>query len=170
MTAMSILTRLRRIRPRHAALAASLAGSLVLTAACGSTEPTSVPIEQTIFADTLHITLSQFTRLPSGMYVKDVTTGTGATVAVGQTLNVRYVGQLANGAQFDANPAPKAVFSFKLGAGQVIPGWDIGLQGMQVGGRRMLIIPPELAYGANSVGSIPPYSVLVFTVDVISAS
>ncbi|MDB4886471.1 MAG: peptidylprolyl isomerase FKBP-type [Gemmatimonadetes bacterium] len=170
MTAMSILSRLRRLRPRHAALAASLAGALALAAACGSTEPRSVPIEQTLFADTLHVTLSQFTRLPSGMYVKDVTVGTGADVAVGQTLSVRYVGNLANGRQFDANPAPKALFQFKLGAGQVIPGWDIGIQGMKVGGRRMLIIPPELAYGANSVGSIPAYSVLVFTVDVVSAS
>jgi FKBP-type peptidyl-prolyl cis-trans isomerase len=167
---MSILARIRRIRPRHAVLAASIAGAFAITAACGSTEPTSVPIEQTIFADTLHINLAQYTRLPSGMYVKDVTVGSGAAVAVGQTLNVRYVGQLSNAVVFDDNNPPKLLFAFQLGAGRVIPGWDIGIQGMKVGGRRILIIPPELAYGANGVGKIPPYSVLVFTVDVISAS
>jgi FKBP-type peptidyl-prolyl cis-trans isomerase len=82
---------------------------------------------------------------------------------------MRYVGSFADGKVFDSNPAPKPVFSFRLGSGQVIPGWDEGLVGMKVGGKRQLVIPPQLAYGPNDYGPIPGNSVLVFTVDALSA-
>ena len=167
----------RRLVRLHAVLlrgrAAALASLLVLSvfaAACGSTEPGSIPIEQTKFADTLHVDLARSTKLVSGMYVRDSVVGTGAVAAAGITVGVRYVGYLANGSIFDQNPAPKSLFTFKLGSGAVIPGFDIGIQGMKVGGRRQLIIPPELGYGASGAGSIPPYAVLVFVVDLISAS
>lgn len=144
------------------------AAALAVTAACGSTEPQAVPIEQTTFADTLHIDLARFTRLSSGMYVRDSVVGSGATLASGHAATVRYVGYFPNGVVFDNNVAPKPLFTFTPGAGQVIPGWDIGIPGMKVGGKRILIIPPELAYGASGQGAIPPYAVIVFTVDAIS--
>jgi FK506-binding nuclear protein len=140
-----------------------------LAAGCGSDSPTAVPIEQTSFASSLGVNLSASTKLPSGLYYRDITVGTGTTLASGQTVGMRYVGSFANGEVFDSNAEPKPIFSFRLGAGQVIRGWDLGLVGMKVGGRRQLIIPPELAYGPNDYGPIPGNSVLVFTVDAISA-
>ena len=140
-----------------------------LAAGCGSDSPTAVPIEQTTFAPSLGVNLAASTKLPSGLYYRDLTVGTGTTLASGQTLGMRYVGSFANGEVFDSNPEPKPIFSFRLGAGQVIKGWDLGLVGMKVGGRRQLIIPPELAYGSSDYGPIPGNSVLVFTVDAISA-
>ena len=140
-----------------------------LTAGCGSDSPTAVSIEQTTFAPSLGVDLASSTKLSSGLYYRDITVGTGATLASGQTVGMRYVGSFANGEEFDSNPAPEPIFSFRLGAGQVIKGWDLGLVGMKVGGRRQLIIPPELGYGANDYGPIPGNSVLVFTVDAISA-
>jgi FKBP-type peptidyl-prolyl cis-trans isomerase len=136
---------------------------------CGDNSPTAVSIEQTTFAPSLGVDLAQSTKLPSGLYYRDIMPGTGATLASGQTVGMRYTGSFANGDVFDSNPAPKPVFSFRLGAGQVIKGWDQGLPGMKVGGRRQLIIPPELAYGPNDYGPIPGNSVLVFTVDALSA-
>lgn len=140
-----------------------------LAAGCGSDSPTAVSIEQTTFAPSLGVDLAASTKLPSGLYYRDLTVGTGTTLASGQTVGMRYVGSFANGEVFDSNPEPKPIFSFRLGAGQVIKGWDLGLVGMKVGGRRQLIIPPELAYGSNDYGPIPGNSVLVFTVDAISA-
>lgn len=148
-----------------------LAILLCATAACGgsTTEPVAVPIEQTTFDPSLGVTLAQSTKLPSGLYYRDITVGTGTVLAAGQTVGMRYVGYFVNGDVFDANAAPKPVFSFTLGSGQVIKGWDQGLVGMKVGGRRQLIIPPELAYGRYDYGPIPGNSVLVFTVDAVSA-
>jgi peptidylprolyl isomerase len=143
---------------------------LCCAAACGdSSAPPAVPIDQTTFDASLGVDLARSTKLPSGLYYRDVTPGTGTALASGQTVGMRYVGAFANGDVFDSNPAPKAVFSFVLGAGKVIKGWDQGLVGMKVGGRRQLIIPPELGYGPNDYGPIPGNSVLVFTVDAVSA-
>jgi FKBP-type peptidyl-prolyl cis-trans isomerase len=130
---------------------------------------TAIPIEQTTFDSALGVDLGRSTKLPSGLYYRDITPGTGTALAPGQTVGMRYAGAFANGEQFDANPAPKPVFSFRLGSGQVIKGWDLGLVGMKVGGRRQLVIPPSLGYGANDYGPIPGNSVLVFTVDAVSA-
>ena len=143
--------------------------ALALLPGCGDESPTAVPIEQTTFAPSLGVNLAASTKLPSGLYYRDITLGTGAVLASGQTVGMRYAGSLANGQEFDANPAPEPVFSFRLGSGAVIKGWDQGLVGMKVGGRRQLIIPPDLAYGPNDYGPIPGNSVLVFTVDALSA-
>ena len=164
-----------RLTPRLRASCVALV-ALALAAACGSTDPmfTNVPIEQTVFADTLHIDLSKFTKLPSGVYYRDSIAGpsTAADVVTGQTLGVRYVGYFADGARFDNNLTQPSPLSFKLGAGTVIPGWELGLIGqpaMKVGGTRRLIIPPELAYGPSGYLDIPPYAVLIFDVNVVSA-
>ena len=151
-------------------LRALLSALIPLAIACGSDSTTApVSIEQTTFASSLGVNLSASTKTASGLYYRDITVGTGATLASGRTVGMRYSGAFVNGTVFDANPAPKAVFTFVLGSGQVIKGWDEGLVGMKVGGTRQLIIPPSLAYGSSDYAGIPGGSVLVFTVDAISA-
>ena len=145
---------------------------LLCAAACGdsSTGPAAaVPIEQTTFAPSLGVDLAQSTKLfPSGMYYRDLIVGSGATVAAGQTVPVYYVGAFANGQIFDSRSAPAAPFAAQLVAGKLIQGWIEGLPGMKLGGRRQLIIPPELGYGSNDYFDIPGNSVLVFVVDAIN--
>ena len=112
---------------------------------------------------------------PTALLITDTVLGTGATAAAGNTVTVNYTGWLysdtaANfkGTQFDTSVG-KQPFSFKLGAGQVIAGWDQGVAGMKVGGTRTLIIPASLAYGSSGVpGAIPANAALVFTVDLLT--
>jgi FKBP-type peptidyl-prolyl cis-trans isomerase len=104
--------------------------------------------------------------------------GAGATAEAGKRVSVHYTGWLYDeqasghrGAKFDSSLDRNQPFSFKLGAGEVIPGWDHGVQGMQVGGKRLLIIPPELAYGARGAGGvIPPNAKLVFEVELLGVN
>lgn len=103
----------------------------------------------------------------SGLIVQDESIGTGAVAQAGSVVTVNYTGKLQDGTVFDTSIG-RAPFQFTLGAGNVIPGWDIGLQGMKVGGKRLLIIPPGLAYGAQGNGPIPPNSTLVFEVDLLN--
>lgn len=99
---------------------------------------------------------------------EDLVTGTGATATPGASVTVHYSGTLTDGTQFDSSYGRGVPFSFKLGARQVIPGWELGVSGMQVGGKRRLTIPPELAYGSGGVpGVIPPDSTLIFTVELM---
>ena len=151
------------------ALLRSTVLALALTAACIDA-PTAVSIEETIFDPSLGVDLAQSTKLfPSGLYYRDLTVGTGTTLAPGQTVGVRYALYFPNGQLVESNPAPAPVFPFRLGIGEVIQGWDQGIPGMKVGGRRQLIVPPELAYGSRGQGQIPGNAVLVFVVDAISA-
>ena len=124
-------------------------------------------IETTAFAPALGVNLTASTKLPSGMYLRDITVGTGADVAAGQNVSMRYTGAFTSGIPFDANTSG-APFQFRLGAGQVIAGWDQGVPGMKVGGVRQLIIPSSLGYGRSDYASIPGGSILVFTVTVVS--
>lgn len=95
--------------------------------------------------------------------------GTGATAATGKKVTVHYTGTLTDGKIFDSSETRKAPFTFTLGQGQVIPGWDKGVDGMQVGERRRLSIPSSMAYGEKGVGSvIPPNAPLVFEVELLS--
>ena len=104
-----------------------------------------------------------------GLVIDDLTLGTGAEARAGQTVTVHYVGTLTDGKQFDSSRDRGQGFQFKLGAGQVIKGWDQGVAGMKVGGLRKLTIPPELAYGDRGFpGAIPPRSTLVFEVELLS--
>ena len=103
----------------------------------------------------------------------DLRAGTGAAAATGQTLSVNYTGWFYDaskadqkGLVFDSNRG-KAAFTFTLGTGAVIDGWDQGLPGMQVGGLRRLVIPPSLAYGSSRRGSIPPNTTLLFEVELL---
>jgi peptidylprolyl isomerase len=106
---------------------------------------------------------------PKKLETKDLIKGTGAEAKAGQTVTVNYVGVLFKGGkEFDASWKRKEPFSFQLGKGAVIPGWDQGIPGMKVGGRRELIIPADLAYGVRGSGSsIPPNAPLVFVVDLL---
>jgi peptidylprolyl isomerase len=106
---------------------------------------------------------------PTKLVVKDLITGTGAEAKAGQTVTVNYVGALFKGGKvFDASWKRSEPFTFPLGKGQVIPGWDQGIPGMKVGGRRELVIPAALAYGAKgSPPTIPPNAPLVFVVDLL---
>jgi peptidylprolyl isomerase len=103
---------------------------------------------------------------PTKLVVKDIVKGKGRRAKSGDAVSVQYVGiNFSNGEQFDASWDRGQPFQFKLGAGQVIPGWDKGIAGMRVGGRRELVIPPDLAYGPGGSGPIGPNETLVFVVD-----
>ena len=102
------------------------------------------------------------------LVVEDLVVGTGATAAVGDTVTVNYVGTLTNGTKFDSSYDRGQTFSFRIGTGQVIAGWEQGVPGMKVGGKRRLTIPPSLGYGNQAVGPIPANSTLLFDVDLVS--
>lgn len=106
----------------------------------------------------------------SGLQYIDLTVGAGATAQAGQTVSVHYTGWLENGNKFDSSVDRGQPFSFPLGAGRVIKGWDEGVQGMKVGGKRKLIIPSNLGYGARGAGGvIPPNATLIFEVELLGA-
>jgi len=108
------------------------------------------------------------TTTPSGLIFEDVVAGTGAAAAAGQKVTVHYTGWLTDGTMFDSSKDRNDPFVFPLGAGRVIKGWDEGVQGMKVGGRRKLTIPPALGYGARGAGGgVPPNATLVFEVDLL---
>ena len=116
------------------------------------------------------------TTTASGLQYDDTTPGTGAEAAAGQRVTVHYTGWLhdptaanGRGKKFDSSKDRGDPFRFQLGAGQVIAGWDEGVQGMKIGGTRVLLIPSELGYGARGAGGvIPPNATLVFEVDLLS--
>jgi len=106
---------------------------------------------------------------PSSLQIEDITEGEGAEATAGRTVSVHYVGVAhSSGEEFDASYNRGEPLAFRLGAGQVISGWDQGVQGMKVGGRRRLVIPPDLAYGDRGAGGvIRPGETLIFVVDLL---
>jgi FKBP-type peptidyl-prolyl cis-trans isomerase len=102
------------------------------------------------------------------LQIDEMSAGTGTEATAGKEVEVHYTGWLTNGTKFDSSLDRGKPFRFKLGAGQVIKGWDQGVQGMKIGGKRKLTIPADLAYGARGVpGVIPPDSTLVFEVELL---
>jgi len=107
----------------------------------------------------------------SGLEIEDQIVGDGDEAAAGHTVEVHYTGWLTDGTKFDSSHDRNQTFSFKLGGGQVIAGWDQGVAGMKIGGSRKLTIPPELGYGERGAGGvIPPGAALVFKVELIGLS
>ena len=105
---------------------------------------------------------------PSSLVIEDLTVGSGPTAAAGQTVKVHYTGWLTDGKKFDSSKDRNDPFVFPLGGGQVIRGWEQGVQGMQVGGKRRLTIPPDLGYGTRGAGgAIPPNATLVFEIELL---
>ena len=108
------------------------------------------------------------TTTPTGLTIEDILVGDGAAASAGQEVKVHYTGWLTNGTKFDSSKDRNDPFDFGLGAGMVIRGWDEGVQGMKVGGKRKLTIPPALGYGARGAGGvIPPNATLVFEVELL---
>ncbi len=105
---------------------------------------------------------------PSGLKYVDQVAGTGDVAVAGKTVSVHYTGWLENGKKFDSSVDRGQPFSFPLGAGRVIKGWDEGVQGMKVGGKRKLTIPSDLGYGSRGAGGvIPPNATLIFDVELL---
>ena len=156
-------------------LAPLLALALVLPlAGCGGDDPagpstTPATVETTTFAPSLGIDLAtqQWTRTATGLHYRVLTTppGTSAGVTNGRSVSVRYTLWLSDGQQLESS-----THGFVLGAGSVIPGWEQGVAGMRVGEKRRLLIPPALGYGSEDYFDIPGNSVLVFDVELLSAT
>jgi len=135
----------------------------VLLAACqGKTKPEAAP-------EPPKAALPQEITTPSGLKYIDHVIGTGASPVPGAVVTVHYTGWLMDGKKFDSSVDRGQPFQFTIGVGQVIKGWDEGVMSMKVGGKRTLVIPPDLGYGAQNVGGlIPPHSTLKFEVELLS--
>jgi FKBP-type peptidyl-prolyl cis-trans isomerase FkpA len=154
-----------------------LASAAVLGGCLGSDSPTEVVfevIEETTFATSLGIDLAQMTELPSGVYIQDLVVGTGDVIAEGDDVSIDHTGWLRSGVEFSSG---QFQFVHRGTPGMdvtVIEGFDIGMEGMAVGGTRRIIIPPELAYGAqgatNQLGQyvVPPGAIVIFEVELLS--
>ena len=135
--------------------------SLVVVA-CSSTPPAQPTSSGGAPANATEVTM------PDGLKYTDEQIGTGAEAVTGKTAVVHYTGWLMDGTKFDSSLDRNQPFSFPLGGGQVIKGWDEGVVGMKVGGKRTLIIPPQLGYGARGAGGvIPPNATLKFDVQLL---
>ncbi len=163
-----------RARRPHLAAARSILVAMITAAtlgACGdSATDDTTEGNQMSFDSTLGVNLAAMERSATGLYTHDITTGTGEAATAGNLVTVHYTGWLPDGLQFDSSRGG-GPFQFNLGAGEVIPGWDEGVAGMRVGGRRQLVIPPDLAYAERGAGGvIPPGATLVFDVELLNVN
>ncbi|NOK13556.1 FKBP-type peptidyl-prolyl cis-trans isomerase [Corallococcus exercitus] len=140
--------------------------AVLALAGCGGDSSSGDPAQVT-YADALGVNLSSMNKSESGLYTQDLVVGTGAEAVNGSRVLVHYTGWLPDGSKFDSSRGGQP-FSFAVGAGQVIEGWDEGLVGMRVGGTRKLVIPSDMGYGSRGAPPvIPADSVLVFDVELI---
>ena len=147
------------IKPRFLALLV-LSASLIATVGCGKTDKASTSSPTKVTGPPI--------TTASGLQYWDIVAGTGATASPGSQVSVHYTGWLTSGEKFDSSVDRGQPFSFPLGGGQVIKGWDEGVAGMKAGGKRQLRIPPDLGYGAAGAGGvIPANATLVFDVELL---
>jgi FKBP-type peptidyl-prolyl cis-trans isomerase len=150
---------------RSVTAALSAAAALVITVAIATAAP---PAPATGGNSAPSKTTGKPVTTPSGLKYWDLKKGTGAVAKSGSPVKVHYTGWLTDGKKFDSSVDRGEPFAFKLGAGMVIKGWDEGVAGMKVGGKRQLRIPPELGYGARGAGGvIPPNAELIFDVELL---
>lgn len=154
------------------AIAIMLIASMATLSACAKDEPaepttstssseSAAPAEESAAPTVDPATVTE-------LQIEDLTVGTGAEAKAGNTVTVDYTGWLSDGTQFDSSVGSGQPFQFGLGQGMVIPGWDQGVAGMKVGGKRRLLIPPALGYGDQGAGGvIPPGAVLIFDVELL---
>lgn len=121
-------------------------------------------VERATFADDLNVVLFAMTRLPTGIYHRDIEEGTGVAATAGREVLMSYIAYLTDGTEVDRTAAGARPLAFKVGDGLVIRGWDLGVRGMRVGGTRQLVVPSRYAYGARGSGKVPPNAVMVFVV------
>ena len=164
-----------RMFSRHVALAGLLtafvacggAGDADETQASGTPDPVETE-PRPEFAVALDIDLDEMQQSSTGLYTRDVVEGTGLAARDGYVVTVHYTGWLPTGDVFDSSVERDEPYSFQLGRRSVIAGWEEGIQGMRIGGKRILVIPPSLAYGARGrPGAIPPNAYLVFEVELL---
>ncbi|HEU4389155.1 MAG TPA: FKBP-type peptidyl-prolyl cis-trans isomerase [Blastocatellia bacterium] len=145
-------------------------GAALFTASCGSKEESASGKTPSVSADTgANAERSQQVKTRTGLRYIDLIEGTGPSPRNGQTVTIHFVGTLMSGLKFDSSIDRNEPYSFVIGRGKVIKGWDEGVMSMKVGGKRRLIIPPDLAYGPRAAGDgIPPNSTLIFEVQLLS--
>jgi len=153
---------MRRKTLPHTLIAALLAASvLILTAACADPQNGKTAQPQAQVEGKEIVT-------PTGLKYLDLKIGEGTEATSGNVVEVHYTGRLENGTKFDSSLDRQEPFTFRLGAGEVIEGWDQGVAGMKVGGKRKLTIPPDLGYGNEGAGeAIPPGATLIFEVELL---
>ena len=133
----------------------------------GAGQPAAVGVAGTNEMTTLEVAQSVAAGQVDDLIINEISRGSGQVVQTGDRVVVHYVGTLSTGEQFDSSRDRGEPFTFTVGAGRVIAGWEQGLVGMREGGTRVLVIPPHLAYGSRPVGSIPANSTLVFTIELL---
>lgn len=160
----------RFLAPARRALTLAL---VMLAAACANNDPASSPPPGPpsdpageLYATSLGVNIAEMTKLSPDLYIKDITVGTGDVATKGRILRVTYTGWLVDGTQFDSNVG-KSPLVFTLGTNAVIEGWNQGLEGMRLGGKRKIVIGSRLGYGAAGNGPIPPNATLVFDVQLV---
>jgi len=162
---------MRAVRPL------ALAAAFLVIAACNGSTTSTTPVDTNVYtadpatsqyASSLNVSIGSMMKTSSGLYYKDLVVGTGATASAGYTARVQYTGWLPNGVAFDSTAGRNPnYFEFLVNAGKVIKGWDEGVQGMKVGGKRQLVIPPALGYGDSGSGSIPGHAILIFEISLL---
>ena len=159
-----------RTLARRAALPVLFSVAVISTGCLGTTDlPEEAKIETTTFDPSLGVDLAHSVKLQSGVVIRDILVGTGRAAATGDSVFVDYAGFLPSGFKFDPNPGTTSTLAFQIGSDKIIPGFQLGVIGMQPGGSRQIIIPPSLAYGYGGAGGvIPGNSVIVFNVQLNS--
>ncbi len=153
-----------------------LVAAFALGCAGGGARPTPDPledpalavvqgeVERTTFGADLNVVLLAMTRLPTGIYYRDIEPGTGVPAMPGREVLMSYIAYLADGTEVDRTAPGARPLPFKVGEGQVIRGWDLGVRGMRTGGTRQLVVPSRYAYGPRGSAKVPPNAVMVFVI------